>query len=157
MLLAQPRQAAEAITRWAYHDNNATTRTDPEAARAMLPFLTESFGNLWSSHDLGRAAARAVAAARWQIPALRGGEHEEEIVFTAGATEANNAALRQALGRDEVVVSAVERAAVLAVRAGLEQSHGRRVHRIDDALPSILAASGAGSPFLTRQPSVASA
>ena len=133
ILLAQPRQAAEAITRWAYLDNNATTRTDPEVVRAMLPFLTESFGNPSSSHDLGRAAARAVAAARRQILALLGGEHEEEIVFTAGATEANNAALRQALGRearDEVVVSAVEHPAVLAVCAGLEQSHGRRVHRI---------------------------
>jgi cysteine desulfurase len=127
------RTTPEAITRWAYFDNNATTRTDPDVVRAMLPFFTQNFGNPSSSHDYGGAAAEAVAAARRQVQALLGGEHADEIVFTAGATEANNTALRQALqreGRDELIVSAVEHPAVLAVCADLERRRGLRVHRI---------------------------
>jgi cysteine desulfurase len=125
--------APEAITHWAYLDNNATTRTDPDVVRAMLPFFTQSFGNPSSSHDFGGLAAGAVAEARRQAQALLGGEHADEIMFTAGATEANNTALRQALqreDRDELIVSAVEHPAVLAVSAELEKHCGVRVRRI---------------------------
>ena len=127
------RTTPEATTRWAYLDNNATTRTDPDVVRAMLPFFTQSFGNPSSSHDFGAVAADALAEARRQVQALLGGEHADEIVFTAGATEANNSALRQALqrdGRDELIVSAVEHPAILAVCADLEKGRGLRVHRI---------------------------
>jgi cysteine desulfurase len=99
----------------------------------MLPFFTESFGNPSSSHDFGGAAAGAVAEARREVQTLLGGEHADEIVFTSGATEANNTALCQALqreGRDELIVSAVEHPAVLAVCADLEKRRGLRIHRI---------------------------
>lgn len=99
----------------------------------MLPFFTQSYGNPSSAHDFGRAAAAAVAAARGQVQSLIGAASEDEIVFTAGATEANNAALRQALrreNRNEVIVSTVEHPAVLAVITDLEKHHGMIVHRI---------------------------
>ena len=118
---------------WAYLDNAATTRTDPEVVRAMLPFFTQSFGNPSSGHDFGKAAAAAVSHARRQVQALIGAEFDHEIVFTAGATEANNAALLQALrrgDRSEVITSAVEHPAVLAVLADQEKHHGVVVHRI---------------------------
>jgi len=125
--------ASEAITHWVYLDNNATTRTDPDVVRAMLPFFTQSFGNPSSSHDFGSVAAGAIAEARRQVQSLLGGGHADEIVFTGGATEANNTALRQALpreGRDELIVSAVEHPAVLAVCADLEKHRALRVRRI---------------------------
>jgi len=99
----------------------------------MLPFFGHSFGNPSSGHDFGSAAAAALSGARRQVKALLGAEHEQEIVFTAGATESNNAALLQALRREErneVIVSAVEHPAILAVCADLEKHHGLRVHRI---------------------------
>ena len=118
---------------WAYLDNAATTRTDPEVVQAMLPFFTQSFGNPSSGHDFGKAAAAAVTQARRQVQALIGAEFDQEIVFTAGATEANNAALLQALrrgDRTEVVTSGVEHSAVLAVLADQEKHHGVVVHHI---------------------------
>ncbi len=118
---------------WAYLDNNATTRTDPEVVATMLPFFSQSFGNPSSAHDFGHAAGAAVGYARRQVQALLGAEHEAEIVFTASATEANNAALLQALRREErgeVIVSAVEHPAILAVVADQEKHHGMVVHRI---------------------------
>jgi cysteine desulfurase len=118
---------------WAYLDNNATTRTDPEVVAAMLPFFSQSFGNPSSSHDFGKAASAAVSFARRQVQALLGAEHDSEIVFTASATEANNAALLQALRREErneVIVSAVEHPAILSVIADQEKHHGITVHRI---------------------------
>ncbi|GAA0529955.1 cysteine desulfurase [Rhizomicrobium palustre] len=119
--------------RWAYFDNNATTRTAPEVVEAMLPFFTGSFGNPSSSHDFGKAAAVAMSGARRQVQTLIGAEHEQEIVFTSGATEANNAALLQALRREdrnEVIVSTVEHPAILGVVADQEKHHGVIVHRI---------------------------
>jgi cysteine desulfurase len=133
LLEGKRRYLPEAATHWVYLDNAATTRTDPAVVAAMLPFFTQSFGNPSSSHDFGRAAAAAVTAARREVQALIGAASEDEIVFTAGATEANNAALRQSLrreSRNEVVVSAVEHPAVLAVAADLEKHHGVVVHRI---------------------------
>jgi cysteine desulfurase len=123
----------EAGLHWAYFDNAATTRTDPDVVQAMLPFFTQSFGNPSSGHDFGKAAATAVAAARRHVQELIGAEHDSEIVFTAGATEANNAALLQSLRRDErkeVITTAVEHSAVLSVLADLEKHHGIVVHRI---------------------------
>jgi cysteine desulfurase len=130
---AKLRLLPEAVTHWTYLDNAATTRTDPAVVAAMLPFFTQSFGNPSSAHDFGRAAAVAGATARRQVQTLIGAASDDEIVFTAGATEANNAALRQALrreSRNEVVTSAVEHPAVLAVLADLEKHNGLVIHRI---------------------------
>ena len=109
-----------------YFDNNATTRVAPEALAAMLPWFSESFGNPSSLHTLGESAADAVAAARASIARLIGAHSPEQIVFTSGGTESDNAAIRAALARfpnrRRIVVSAVEHEAVLAPMAALEAS-----------------------------------
>ena len=66
-----------------YLDHNATTPLDPRVLRAMLPYLTERFGNASSYYQLGRDAREAVEAARERVAACIGGR-AEEIVFTAG-------------------------------------------------------------------------
>ena len=99
-----------------YLDNNATTRPDPAVIEAMLPFLTESYGNPSSRHRLGVASARAVAEARERVAGLLGCQ-PEEIVFTSGGTESNHMALASALqtfpDRKHLVTTAVEHSALL--------------------------------------------
>ena len=76
-----------------YLDNHATTRLDPRVLEAMLPWLTDHYGNAGSvTHELGREARAAVEAARETLATAVGGT-ASEIVFTGGATESNNLAL----------------------------------------------------------------
>jgi len=76
-----------------YMDNHSTTRVDPRVVEAMLPYLTESYGNSGSvNHSFGWDAKDAVDGARATV-ADRLGVHEKEIVFTSGATESNNLAI----------------------------------------------------------------
>ncbi len=101
-----------------YLDNQATTRIDPRVLDAMMPFLTDTYGNAASrSHGFGWAAEQAVETARAQVAKLIGAS-PKEIVFTSGATESNNLAIKgavEAIGRQSVaiVTQATEHKAVL--------------------------------------------
>ncbi len=93
-----------------YLDNHATTRVDPRVVEAMLPLLTETYGNAGSTmHAFGWAAKEAVEAARASIAAAIGAR-PKEIVFTSGATESNNLAIygiaRHGRRRGDHIVSA---------------------------------------------------
>jgi len=103
----------------AYLDHAATTPMRRAAVEAMLPFLSESFGNPSGMHATARVAKTALEVAREQIAVHAGGQ-PREIVFTGSGTEADNLALKGAAhwqrehhGRDGIVVSAIEHHAVL--------------------------------------------
>ncbi len=100
-----------------YLDHGATTPTDPGVVEAMLPFFAERFGNASSVHQFGQEAREAVDRAR-AIVASAIGAGPQEIVFTSGATEADNFAVLGAAWANEsrgrhVITSAVEHHAVL--------------------------------------------
>ena len=100
-----------------YLDNHATTRVDPRVVEAMLPYFTEEYGNAGSAHAFGRTAHQAVEEARASLAASLGAE-PEEIVFTSGATESNNLAIRGVAQRqrrrgDHLVSVRTEHEAVL--------------------------------------------
>lgn len=100
-----------------YADHGATTPVDPRVVEAMLPYLSEEFGNASSLHAWGQRAREAVDAAR-ECVARSIGASPAEVVFTSGATEADNFAVFGAALANEsrgrhLVVSAVEHHAVL--------------------------------------------
>ncbi len=109
-----------------YLDYQATTPVDPRVVEAMLPYFTERFGNPHSTgHAFGLEAAEAVEVARGQIAALIGAE-PREIIFTSGATEANNLAIKGAARflkprRDRVVTLTTEHKCVLESVRDLER------------------------------------
>ena len=107
-----------------YLDHHATTPVDPAVVAAMLPYFTERFGNpSGRQHAFGEEADRAVQEARGEVAALIGAA-PADIVFTSGATESNNLAVRgiaRAAGKGHVVVSAIEHAAVLEPCRTLER------------------------------------
>src|SRR5688572_18917799 len=94
----------------AYLDHAATTPMRPEAVAAMLPFLTEHFGNPSGSHAVARRAKRALEDAREEVASALGCR-PGEVVFTGGGTEADNLAILGVPGRP--VCSAIEHHAVL--------------------------------------------
>lgn len=100
-----------------YFDHNATTPVAPEVLAAMLPYLTEEYGNASSIHAFGQNARGAVEEARLSVAALLGA-HGPEIMFSSGGTESNNSAILGAVGAapgeiKHVITSAIEHAAVL--------------------------------------------
>ena len=113
-----------------YLDNNSTTRTDPRVVEAMLPYFTEKFGNAASkSHAFGWAAEEAVEVARGQVAALIGAS-AKEVIFTSGATEANNLALKGVATMykkkgDHFITTATEHKCVLDTCKRLERDGGK--------------------------------
>ena len=100
-----------------YLDYNATTPVDAEAVAAMLPYLSERFGNPSSAHPYGREARQAVERARAQVADLLGCQ-PEEIVFTGGGTESNNTVIKGVAEayREQgkhIITTAIEHPAVL--------------------------------------------
>src|SRR4051812_30918940 len=88
--------APENVTLPIFMDNHSTTAVDLRVVQAMLPFFTQHYGNAASrNHSFGWTAEAAVEHARAQVAALLGGD-AKEIVWTSGATEANNLALKGA-------------------------------------------------------------
>jgi cysteine desulfurase len=98
-----------------YMDNNATTRVAPEVLEAMLPFLTDLYGNPSSAYLFGGQVARHIRKAREQVAAILGSS-PEEIIFTSCGSESDNTAIMSALntGKDKmhVVTTRVEHPAV---------------------------------------------
>ncbi len=100
-----------------YLDNHATTRVDPRVVAAMLPYFDEKYGNPHSVHAAGHEARDAVEQARSTIAEAIGAT-PSEIVFTSGATESNNLAVRGVAERERrrgnhLVSVATEHKAVL--------------------------------------------
>ncbi|MFA6112225.1 MAG: aminotransferase class V-fold PLP-dependent enzyme, partial [Candidatus Latescibacterota bacterium] len=108
-----------------YLDNLATTRVDPAVLEAMLPWFTREYGNPASrTHAFGWRAAEAVEIARAEVASLIGARQPREILFTSGATEANNLAILGATAAyrdrgDHLITQATEHRSVLDPTAGL--------------------------------------
>ncbi len=122
-----------------YLDHAASTPADPRVLRAMRPYFLREFGNPGSLHSFGQGAIAAVDAAREGIGSLVGAKHFREIVFTGGATEANNLAIRGAVERykehhpavehPRIIISSIEHESVMEAAAALA-AHGAEVVKL---------------------------
>lgn len=108
-----------------YLDHNATTPVAPEVREAMLPYFTDEWGNPSTSYRFGARLKGVLETARGQVAELIGAS-PREVLFTSGATEANNAAILAALKADparrHIVTSAVEHSSVLTLCRALERA-----------------------------------
>src|SRR5687767_11899886 len=98
-----------------YFDNAATTSLDPEVLEAMMPYLTEKFGNPSSIYSYGREARIAIETARKTVAKILNAK-PAEIFFTSGGTESSNTAINAAvrdLGCTHIISSAIEHHATL--------------------------------------------
>src|SRR5678816_3845286 len=98
-----------------YFDNAATTSLDPVVLDAMMPYLTEKFGNPSSIYSYGRESRLAIESARKTVARLLNA-HPSEIFFTSGGTESSNTAIISAvrnLGCKRIISSPIEHHAVL--------------------------------------------
>src|ERR671916_605065 len=98
-----------------YLDNAATTSLDPEVLQAMMPYLTDKFGNPSSIYSYGRESRLAIETARKTVAKLVNA-HPAEIFFTSGGTESSNTAITAAirdLGCKHIITSEIEHHATL--------------------------------------------
>jgi cysteine desulfurase len=122
----QPRAGADAPKTPVYLDNQATTPMDPRVLDAMLPYLSEKFGNPHSrSHAFGWQAEEAVEVARERIAEIIGAD-PKEVIFTSGATESNNLAIKGVghfykARKDHVITCVTEHKCVLESCRALER------------------------------------
>ena len=139
-----------------YLDNSATTPVDPRVVDAMLPYLTDRFGNASSIHHFGQEAKSTVDKARHQVASLVN-SRPNEIVFTSGGTESNNLAIRGVIESTAVrklldgaiphiVTSAIEHSAIKNVcddlqKRGVEVTYlpvyGNGLVRVEDVAAAI--------------------
>jgi len=108
-----------------YLDHSATTPVDPRVVAAMLPYLTEKFGNASSVHQFGQDARAAVDRARREVAALIGAR-ANEVVFLSGGTEANNLAIRGLCEAAEphgkhIITSQIEHSSVRGICEAMEK------------------------------------
>ena len=121
--------------RFVYADNAATTSVSKKVVEAMLPYMTEHFGNPSSLYGIGQTAASAVRTSRQQVAAALGAD-EKEIFFTSGGSEADNWAIRGAAalgakkGKKHLITTKFEHHAVLHTMAALEKE-GFKVTYLD--------------------------
>jgi cysteine desulfurase len=109
-----------------YLDNAATTSIDSEVLAAMMPYMSEHYGNPSSSYSLGRASRMAIESARKQVADMLGVK-PTTIYFTSGGTESNNTAIASAikdLGCDHIITSPIEHHAVLHTVEYYCKQHG---------------------------------
>ncbi len=98
-----------------YFDNAATTRLDPRVLEAMMPYLTEKFGNPSSIYSYGRESRLAIENARKSVAKILNA-HPAEIFFTSGGTESSNTSITAAvrdLGCQHIITSPLEHHATL--------------------------------------------
>jgi len=107
-----------------YMDHAATTYVDPEVIQAMLPYLSERFGNASSLHSFGREAKEALEHSR-EVVAKALGASPDEIYFTSGGTESDNLAIKGVMwanrDKNHVITSLIEHHAVLETCSSLEE------------------------------------
>ena len=114
------------MKRFVYADNSATTKLSPRALAAMMPYLTDDFGNASSLYSMGGKARAAVDEAREKIAKALGAS-PREIYFTSGGSEADNWAIKGAAeagarkGKKHIITSVFEHHAVLHTLASLEK------------------------------------
>ena len=110
-----------------FMDYHSTTPVDPRVLEEMIPYFTQKFGNAASrSHAFGWAAEEAVDYARERVAKLVGAQSEKEIVFTSGATESNNVAIKGVAEfykdkGDHIITTVIEHKAVLDTCKRLEK------------------------------------
>jgi cysteine desulfurase len=118
-----PRNENEARPEVVYLDNNATTRVAPEVFEAMVPFLTEYYGNPSSAYSFGKFVEGHLKEAREKVAALLGCT-PKEIIFTSCGTESDNMAIWSALqtsGKRHIVTTQVEHSAIMNQTEQLER------------------------------------